>query len=75
MDHPSYNPDLNSSDYFLFGYIKEQLKGRSFAEENELLSVFSELMSEIPPDMIFWVFADWHRRRRSCLLMEGEYVE
>jgi hypothetical protein len=37
---------------FFFGYTTEQLKGRSFAEGKELLSVLSELMSEIPPDMI-----------------------
>jgi hypothetical protein len=41
------------------------LRGRSFAEEGEILSVLSELTSEIPPDMILWL----------CLLMEGEYVK
>jgi hypothetical protein len=34
--------------FLLFGYIKEELKGRSFAEEEELLSVLSELMNDIP---------------------------
>jgi hypothetical protein len=62
-------------DFFLFGYMKEQLKGRSFAGEEGLLSVLAELMSEIPPDMILRVFADWDRWLWSCLLMEGEYVE
>jgi hypothetical protein len=65
-------PDLAPCDFFLFGYMKEQLKGGSFAEEEELLSVLSELMSAIPPDMILRVFADWDRRLRRCLLMEGE---
>jgi hypothetical protein len=35
------------------------LKERYFAEEKELLSVISELMNEIQPDMILRVFADW----------------
>jgi hypothetical protein len=43
-----------------FGYMKEQLKERSFAEEEELLPVFSELMSEIPLGMILPMFADWN---------------
>jgi hypothetical protein len=32
--------------------MKEQLKGKSFAEEEEHSWVLSELTSEIPPDMI-----------------------
>jgi hypothetical protein len=75
MEHPPYSPDLAPRDFFLFGSMKEQLKGRSLTEEEELLSVLSELMSEIPPDMIFRVFAHWDRGSRRCLLMEGEYVE
>jgi hypothetical protein len=31
--------------------MKEQLKWTNFVEEKELLSVLSELMSEIPPDI------------------------
>jgi hypothetical protein len=58
-----------------FGYTKEQLKGRGFAEGEGLLSVLSELMSEAPPDIILGAFADWDRCLRYCLLMEGEYVE
>jgi hypothetical protein len=36
MGHPPYSTDLATCDFFLFGYMKEQLKGRSFAEEKEL---------------------------------------
>jgi hypothetical protein len=75
MEHPPYSPDLPPWDFFLFACIKEQFKGRIFAEEEELLSVRSALMSEIPPDMTLQVFADWDRRLRRWLLMEGEYVE
>jgi hypothetical protein len=38
--------------------MKEQLKGRSFTEEEGLSSVLSELMTEILTDMILRVFAD-----------------
>jgi hypothetical protein len=38
--------------------MKEKLNERHFAEEEEILSVLSELMSEIPPDVILRVFAD-----------------
>jgi hypothetical protein len=55
--------------------MKELLKRRSLAEEEELLSVLSVFMSEIRLDMILRVSADWHRRLWCCLLMEGEYAE
>jgi hypothetical protein len=47
---------------------------RSFAETEEILSVFSELMCEIPPDMILQVFANWNRRLWLCLLKEGNML-
>jgi hypothetical protein len=58
MGHPADSPDLVPCDLFRFGYMKEQLKRRSFVEEEELLSVLSELMSQIAPDMILRVFDD-----------------
>jgi hypothetical protein len=47
MEHPPGSPDLAPCDFFLFGYMKEQVEGRSFSEKEELLSVLSDLMSEI----------------------------
>jgi hypothetical protein len=55
--------------------VLEALKRRTFAEEEELLSVLSELMSETPPDMILPVLADWNRRVWLCVLMEGKCAE
>jgi hypothetical protein len=62
MQQPPYSEDLAACDFFLFHYMKEQLKGGIVAEEQELLSVRSQLMSETPPDMILRVFADWDRQ-------------
>jgi hypothetical protein len=75
MGHPAYNPDLVPADFFLFHYVKEQLKERSFAEEEKRILVLSELMSEIPPDMILRVFTHWNRRLRQRPRMEGEYPD
>jgi hypothetical protein len=75
MEHPAYSPDLAPRDFLFFGHMKEQLKLRSPAEEEELSLMLSELVSETLPDMILRLFADWNRRPRLCLLMEGGYVE
>jgi hypothetical protein len=74
-EHPAYSLDPAPYDIFLFSHMKEQVKGWSIAEEQELLSVLSEVMSEIPPDMILWVFGDWNQTLWFCLLMEGKHVE
>jgi transposase len=47
MGRPPCSPDLAPCDFFLFGYMKEQLRGRSFTEEEEFLSMLSVLTSEI----------------------------
>jgi len=38
LDHPSYSPDLASSDYNLFPGLKEQLKGRHFSSDAEVIT-------------------------------------
>jgi hypothetical protein len=69
MEHPPYSPDFAPSGFFVFGCMKEQLNGKSFAEEEELLLVHSQHMNEIPPDMILRVLAKRDRPLRCCLLM------
>jgi hypothetical protein len=75
MEHPPWSPNLAPYGFLLSGYMKEQLKGRSSAADEGLLSVVSELMRENLPDIILRVFADWDRRPRFCRLLTGEYVE
>jgi histone-lysine N-methyltransferase SETMAR len=41
--HPPYSLDLASSDFFLFGYVKERLKGIAFLSYEELLDAISEV--------------------------------
>jgi hypothetical protein len=73
MEQPLHGPVLVSCDFLLFGEEKEHLRGRNLEEEEELGSIPSELMSEIPSDMILRIFDHWRRRR--CFMMELEYIE
>jgi hypothetical protein len=75
MEYLPYDPDLAPRDFSPFGRRKEQLKGKSFAEEENLLSVLSGFMNEIPPDVILSVFTGWARQPQRCLLVKKEYVE
>jgi len=37
LPHPSYSPDLAPSDYHLFGFVKDQLRGHHYKESTEAI--------------------------------------
>ncbi|UYV83615.1 hypothetical protein LAZ67_23001636, partial [Cordylochernes scorpioides] len=37
--HPAYSPDLAPSDYFLFGLLKKELKGKRFVSDEDVQKV------------------------------------
>jgi hypothetical protein len=54
--HPSYSPDLAPSDFFLFGYVKERLKGMMFLSYEELLGPIGEVVTGIESETLTAVF-------------------
>jgi hypothetical protein len=54
--HPSYSPDLTSSDFFLFGYAKERLKGMVFSSYEELLDTIGKVVTGIGSKTLTAVF-------------------
>jgi len=36
LPHPAYSPDLAQSDYHIFGPLKNALRGRRFANDDEV---------------------------------------
>jgi len=39
LTHPPYSPDLAPSDFYLFPLLKEHLRGRQYANDNDIQSV------------------------------------
>jgi hypothetical protein len=62
--HPPYSPDLASSDFFLFGYVKERLKGIVFPSYEELLGAIGEVVTGIESEILTAVFDHWMERLR-----------
>jgi hypothetical protein len=60
--HPSYSPDLAQSDFFLFGYVKERLKGMMFPSYEELLDTIGEVVTGIESETLTAVFEHWMER-------------
>ncbi|KFD62749.1 hypothetical protein M514_25029, partial [Trichuris suis] len=44
IDHPPYSPDLAPIDYFLFGNLKQHLRGTIFRNEKELQLAVDEMV-------------------------------
>jgi len=50
LPHPPYSPDLAPSDFYLFPLLKEHLRGRQYASDNDIIQSvedFLELQDEL----------------------------
>ncbi|UYV82609.1 hypothetical protein LAZ67_22000125 [Cordylochernes scorpioides] len=48
LEHPAYSPDLASSDYFLFGLLKKELKGKRFDSNEDVQKVVQDFFHTLP---------------------------
>ena len=71
---PPYSPDIAPSDFFLFGYMKEKLKGCRFSSKEALLSAIISILEEIPEQKLKEVFIEWERRLEQVIASNGNYV-
>jgi hypothetical protein len=73
VPQPPYSPDLAPCDFFLFGYLKFQLEGRTFFDDSVKEEVRRILM-EIPVNLFHSVMDEWIQRSRRCIELGGESV-
>jgi histone-lysine N-methyltransferase SETMAR len=71
--HPPYSPDLAPSDFFLFGYVKEHLKGIAFPSCEELLGAIGEVGTGIESETLTAVFEHWMERLEWMSKSNGDY--
>jgi histone-lysine N-methyltransferase SETMAR len=71
--HPPYSPDLASSDFFLFGYVKHRLQGIIFPSSEELLAGIRGVLGEIPLKTLAHVFEHWMERLEWFSHRNGGY--
>ncbi|UYV78559.1 hypothetical protein LAZ67_16002001 [Cordylochernes scorpioides] len=46
--HPAYSPDLAPSDYFIFGLLKKELKGKRFDSDEDVQKVVQDFFHTLP---------------------------
>ena len=71
--HPPYSPDLAPSDYFLFGYAKNELRGEVFESIDDLQARIEEIFMSISIEKKKEVFEAWIKRCEWVIDNEGEY--
>jgi hypothetical protein len=57
--HPLYSPDLASSDFFLFGYVKVKLMEYRAETPSELLVHIRVILAESLRETLNAVFLEW----------------
>jgi hypothetical protein len=71
--HPPYLSHLAPSDFFLFGYVKERLKGMVFLSYQELLDPIGEVVTGIESESLTAVFEHWRERLEGVPKNNGGY--
>ena len=71
---PPYSPDISPCDFWLFGFIKEKLKGNSFESSDEVLLKINEIIKKIDKKTIYSVFYEWISRLENVIENKGDYI-
>lgn len=74
LPHPPYSPDISPCDFWLFGHLKEYLKGHTFSNEKELFDEVHNFLNSIEKDEIKKVYNEWIQRLHTVIENKGEYI-
>jgi hypothetical protein len=75
VPHPAYSHDMATSDFYLFGYIKQLLLGCEFTDRDSLLQGVRDILVGIEKATLEGVFCNWMERLHQSSAMDGDYVE
>jgi len=75
LDHPPYSPDLALSHYHLFRGLKNQLKGRRYSSDAEVIAAAGTWLGGQPSESFLSGLQKLERRAKKCIELRGEYVE
>lgn len=72
---PARSPDLNPLDFFLWGYIKNQIYSNEWENKEIMKNRVQEILQTIPEDMIFRSTQHLLQRVEACLNRNGGIFE
>ena len=72
---PPYSPDLNPLDFFVWGYLEDQVKRIKPATVEELRAAVEDVASTVPEEMIRDAAQNFIKRCRACIEASGGHFE
>jgi hypothetical protein len=75
LPQPPYSPDIAPSDFFLFGFLKSQLKGKKNQTLKDLEANIREIIGGISLETRRRVMKEWIFRLESVIASGGEYCQ
>lgn len=70
---PAFSPDIAPTDFFLWGDIKEKLKGSKFDDKDQLFEAITEISNKISREIKLNVFQHWIKRCEYVIKNKGNY--
>ena len=75
LQHPPYSPDLSPCDFFLFGFLNQELEGTTLSGREDAIQKCNEILGKIEKKVFQHVWMEWKSRLVKCIEMEGDYIE
>lgn len=74
VEQPKYSPDVSPNDFFLYGYVKNQLKGKVHRTREELYKSVVEIISKIDKKVLISIYENWITRLELLIYSNGNYL-
>jgi histone-lysine N-methyltransferase SETMAR len=75
LPHPPYSPDLAWSNFFLFPWLKKQLRGKRFQDDDDVISAVEYFLNSQNETFYEQGIQQLMHRWRKCVALQGAYVE
>ena len=75
IPHLAYSPDQAPSDFFLFPNLKNDIRGRHFRSDEEVMMAFEEWVNGKDPDFFSSGLMALEHRGSKYITLEGNYME
>ncbi len=75
LSHPAYSPDLAPCDFCIFPNLKDELRGHTFRDIEELKQEAHRVLMNWPKDIFRRAIFDMPKCWAKCVASGGEYFE
>jgi len=75
LHHPPYSPHLAPSDFYVFPKLKEFMKGRKFANDEDAICTANGWLEDQEPQFFYNGLRALEKRWTKCIAIAGDYDE